>query len=174
MSESYDLKSRDYEVRYTAEEDAPFLKAWMSDPKVANWLYVLDADEIELAVKVWLGFSRYQCCLTATWKGEPIGMGILYLMPYRKVAHHCLMKIIVPPGNQKKGIGTSLMKNLKHLAKSYFHLKFVQMEIVENNPALFLLEKGEFKEFARQEKYFKIDGEYAARILLQCDMRDNG
>ena len=52
-------------------------------------------------------------------------------MPYKKVAHHCLFKIVVDPKHQRKGIGRALLKNLKHLAKTYFHLELMHIEVFE-------------------------------------------
>ncbi len=94
-------------------------------------------------------------------------MGTLFLMPYRKLAHHCLIKIIVAPKWQRQGIGSSLLKNLKHLAKTQFRQELVHMEVFEGNPMIELLKKFDFHEFARQEKFVKENGIYYTRILLE-------
>jgi putative acetyltransferase len=102
--------------------------------------------------------------------GVPCGVGTLFLMPYRKVAHHCLFKLVVDPKFQGKGIGTSLLKNLKHLAKNYFHLELIHIEVFEGNPILRLLMQNGFHEFSRQEKFVKDNGVYLSRVLCECDL----
>ncbi len=88
-------------------------------------------------------------------------------MPYRKVAHHCLFKLVVDPRYQRQGIGRSLLKNLKHLAKTYFHLEFMHIEVFEGNPFIHLLKEFHFQEFARQDRFVKDAGKYSARILYE-------
>ena len=121
---------------------------------------------------MWNGFSKYHCCLTATWKNEPCGMGIVYLMPYRKVAHRCLSQLVVPLKFQNQGVESSLIKNMGHLAKSYFRLEWIQMVIIDGAPVIEFLKERGFSEFARQEKYFKRGDSYSARILYECDLRN--
>jgi RimJ/RimL family protein N-acetyltransferase len=155
------------DIRYTYVTDTPYLREWLQLPDVQRWFPVSTEREIEDAVQCWIGFSRYSSSLTATVNGVPCGIGTLFLMPYRKVAHHCLFKIVVNPKYQKKGIGTSLLKNLKHLAKNYFHLELIHIELFEGNPLIRLLGKFDFQEFARQEKYVKDSRGYHSRILYE-------
>ena len=157
----------DFDIRYTYLTDAPYLREWLMQPQVFHWFPVTDEKEIEDAIQCWIGFCRYSCSLTATIDGVPCGIGTLFLMPYRKVAHHCLFKLVVDPAHQRKGIGTSLIKNLKHLAKNYFHLELIHIEVFEGNPLVSILNKLKFKEFARQENYVKENDKYLARILLE-------
>jgi putative acetyltransferase len=129
-----------------------------------------DEKEVEDAVQCWIGFCRYSCSLTATVNGEPCGIGTLFLMPYRKVAHHCLFKVIVDPKYQKQGVGTSLIKNLKHLAKNYFKLELMHIEVFEGNPLIPILKKLDFHEFARQERFVKEGDQYLTRVLLESNL----
>ena len=158
-----------FDIRYTYLSDAPFLRKWLHFPEVQHWFPVVEEKEIEDSVQCWIGFSRYSSSITATLdKGETIcGIGTLFLMPYRKVAHHCLFKMIVDPQYQRQGIGSSLLKNLKHLAKNYFHLELMHIEVFEGNPFIHLLKKYDFHEFARQEKFVKDGDKYYARILYE-------
>ena len=48
-----------------------------------------------------------------------------------------------------------LVKNLKHLAKNYFHLEMIATEVFEGNPIIPLLKKNDFEEIFRQEKFVK-------------------
>jgi putative acetyltransferase len=75
--------------------------------------------------------------------------------------------MVVDPRYQRKGIGRDLLKNLKHLAKSYFRLELMHIEVFEDNPFIHLLEEFDFKEFARQERFIKDGGKYSARILYE-------
>src|ERR1700722_8505672 len=156
------------DIRYTYVTDTPYLRDWLHNPEVQTWFPVSEEKEIEDAIQCWMGFSRYSSSLTATLSGVPCGIGTLFLMPYRKVAHHCIFKLVVDPKHQHKGIGTSLLKNLKHLAKNYFHLDLIHIEVFEGNPFIHLLKKFDFHEFARQERFIKDKEGYKARILFEC------
>lgn len=155
------------DIRYTYITDTPHLRRWLQDPRVQKWFPVSEEKEIEDAVRCWIGFSRYSSSLTATLNGTPCAIGTLFLMPYRKVAHHCLFKIVVDPNYQRQGIGGALLKNLKHLAKNYFHLDLMHLEVYEGNPIIHLLKKQGFHEFVRQERYVKDKGRYCARLLFE-------
>jgi RimJ/RimL family protein N-acetyltransferase len=158
------------DIRYTYVTDTPYLRQWLLNPDVQKWFPVSEEREIEDAVQCWIGFSRYSSSITATVNGVPCGIGTLFLMPYRKVAHHCLFKIVVDPKYQGKGVGTSLLKNLKHLAKNYFHLELMHIEVFEGNPFIHLLQKFDFHEFARQENFVKDSRGYHSRILYESNL----
>ncbi len=155
------------DIRYTYLTDGPQLRDWLHHPDVQKWFPVSLEKEIDDAVQCWTGFSRFSSSLTATLNGVPCGIGTLFLMPYRKVAHHCLFKIVVDPVHQRRGIGTALLRNLKHLAKNYFHLELMHIEIFEGNPILHLLKKFDFHEFARQANFVKDGDQYLARVLME-------
>jgi RimJ/RimL family protein N-acetyltransferase len=159
-----------YDLRYSQPSDLDYLKRWLSSDEMLHWFPMQETKEMEDAAQCWIGYARFSASLTATLDGVPCGIGTLFLMPYRKVAHHCQFKIIVDPQYQKKGIGASLLKNLKHLAKNYFHLEKMHIEIFEGNPILSLLKKYGFREYARQQRFVKENGNYLARILLECDL----
>lgn len=158
----------DLEIRYTQLPDAPYLKEWLTSPGMLHWFPMSEEKEVEDAVQGWIGFCRWSCSLTCTIKNEPCAIGTLFLMPYRKVAHHCLFKMIVAPKWQRHGVGYSLLKNLKHLAKTYFRLEIMHIEVYEGNPIIALLEKLGFRQFARQEKFVKENDKYLARLLFEC------
>jgi RimJ/RimL family protein N-acetyltransferase len=160
------------DIRYTYVTDTPYLRQWLEVPDVQKWFPVSEEQEIADCVQCWIGFSRYSSSLTATLNGVPCGIGTLFLMPYRKVAHHCIFKLIVDPKHQGKGIGTALLKNLKHLAKNYFHLELIHIEVFEGNPVIHLLLKHGFQEFTRQEKFMKDKEGYHARILFESYLKD--
>lgn len=160
----------EHEIRYTTLDDMPLLREWLLSPGVLHWFPMSEGEELENAVQCWMGFCRYSCSLTIMVDGKPCAIGTLFLMPYRKVAHHCLFKMIVAPEYQKKGIGTSLLKNLKHLAKTYFRLELMHIEVFDDNPLCSLLRKSGFRVFAEQEKFVKENGRYFKRTLFEVDL----
>jgi len=115
-------------------------------------------------------FCRYQSSLTATIRHIPCGIATLFLMPYKKISHQCSFKICVNPKHWRKGIGSSLIKNLKHLAKEHFHLEAIYTEVFDDNPLIPLLKKFGFYEFARQENYIKTKKGYKGRVCLIVDL----
>lgn len=156
-----------FDIRYTYVTDITYLRQWVKDPKILQWFPMSTEKEIEDSLQCWVGFARWSSSLTATINHVPCGVATLFLMPYKKVAHHCIFKVVVDPKWQRKGIGFSLMKNLKHLAKNYFRLEMINTEVFEGNPLIELLKKHDFYEFARQEKYIKEKGQYLSRILME-------
>lgn len=161
-----------FDIRYTHMNDLPYMREWIMQPGVMHHFPMSNEKEVEDALQCWIGFCRYSCSLTAVINDVPCGVATLFLMPYRKVAHHCLFKLVVDPKFQRKGIGASLVKNLKHLAKNYFRLELIHIEVFEGNPLIALLEKQGFKEFARQEKFVKENGVYRARLLLEASLKE--
>ncbi len=158
----------DFDIRYTVIEDTAYLKKWILEERMLHWFPMSEGKELDDAIQCWIGFSKYLASLTVIIEDVPCAIGTLFLMPYRKVAHHCLFKMIVDPKYQRLGIGTALLKNLKHLAKTRFNLELMHIEIFEGNPIIHLLHKAGFKEFATQEKFVKEGDTYMGRILLEC------
>lgn len=157
-----------FDIRYTHVPDLTFLREWMQTPGMLKWFPMEVEKEVEDAIHCWIGFCRWNSSLTATVNGTPCGIGTLFLMPYKKVAHQCLFKIIVDPQWQKKGIGQALIRNLKHLAKSYFHLEMIATEVFDGNRLIPLLLKNGFAEIFRQEKFVKDGDQYKARVFLEA------
>ncbi len=159
-----------FDIRYTYVTDLTYLRQWIQSPGVLDWFPMTTEKEIEDALQCWIGFSRWSCSVTATINHVPCAIGTLFLMPYKKVAHHCLFQLIVDPHWQRKGIGHAMVRNLKHLAKNYFHLEMLSIETFEGNSIIPLVKKNGFEEVFRQEKFIKIDGRYKARIFLETKL----
>lgn len=160
-----------FDIHYTTVDDLRPLTAWLKTEGMLHWYPPGDDKELDNFVRIWGGFARYNASITATLHEKPVGMATLYLMPYRKVAHHCLFQIVVDPEHFRQGIGTALVRNLKHLAKNYFRLELIHAEILDENPAtIALLSQQNFVEFARQESYVKENGNYYPRILMECEL----
>jgi putative acetyltransferase len=155
-----------FDIRYTTPEDLPYLQEWFQDPAACND-YPFGLAEKDEALKNWVGFSKFKASLTGTIDNIPCAIGTLFLMPYRKVAHHCAFYIMVDPKHRRKGIGTSLIRNLLHLAKTRFRLESVHVEVYEPSALAPLLQKLGFEQFARQENFVRIDGTGKARLLWE-------
>lgn len=135
-----------------------------------HWYPPSEDEELENFIRIWIGFSRYSAALTAIYQDKPVGMACLYLMPYRKVAHQALFQIIVDPDHQRKGVGKALVRNLKHLAKTYFRLELLNVEILDESPLIPLLKSLDFEILVRQEHYVKEEGSYYPRILMETEL----
>lgn len=159
-----------FDIRYSREEDLPFLEKWLGECR--KWYPVSSDKDVEIMAKNWLGFYRYGASLTATYQNVPVGIATLFLMPYRKVIHHCLVYFIVDPRRSRQGIGSSLIKNINHLGKSYFRFKWMNIELFEGCPAIPLLEKAGYTEVFKQEKFVKLDREYLGRHLYQINFKE--
>lgn len=160
------LEIPDFDIRYSNLEDFPFMSEWFSQPESCD-AYPFGYSEREEALKNWIGFSKFKASLTGLIKEKPAAIGTLFLMPYRKVAHHCSFYLIVDPAHRRKGIGTSMVRNLLHLAKNRFRLESVHVEVYEPSALLPILEKLNFGLFAKQENFVRMDGCSRARLLLE-------
>ncbi len=155
-----------YDIRFSTLEDLSHLQEWFQEPHATDD-FPFGEKEKEEALKNWIGFSKYKASLTATIHDVPCAIGTLFLMPYRKVAHHCSFYLMVDPKYRRKGIGTSMARNLLNLAKTRFRLEAVHVEVYEPSPILPLLKKLRFEEMMRQENFVKIHGEPRARMILE-------
>lgn len=155
------------ELRYTIQDDAEALKTWLHEPGILSAFPMHDPVEIEDSVKHWISFSRYKSSLTATIDGKPVGIATLCLMPYRKLAHQCLLSIIVSGEVRGKGVGTILMNNLLHLAKEYFGMEVIYLEVYEGNRAMSLYHRFGFREVGYQKHFMKENGGYVAKIVME-------
>jgi len=158
-----------YDIRYSTEDDLPVLHQWLQTFR--KWYPVSSDQDVEGMAKNWIGFSRYSASLTAIYQNEPIGIATLFLMPYRKVIHHCLIYFIVDPKQTGKKVGASLLKNINHLGKNYFRFEWTNMEVFEGCPAIPVIEKAGYREVFRQEKFVKEKERYRARHFYQLDFR---
>ena len=159
-----------FDVRYSVESDGMALKSWLDDPVVRAEFPVSTDEELRMFLPNWIGFYRFGSCLTAVYKDQVVGVGTLLLMPYRKLIHHCLTYVAVDPKWQRQGVGTALIRNLKHLAKNYFHLEILGVEIYSGCKLESILLKQGFTETLRQEKYVKDQGMYRARVVFEVSL----
>lgn len=154
-------------VEFAELSDRKYLVEWLSEPGVLRGFPMHDKREVEDASKHWIGYARYKGVLKALYKGKTAGIANLYLQPYQKLAHQCLLAIIVGEKYRGHGIGTALMKELMKLAKERFSIELLHLEVYEGNPAVCLYEKLGFERYGLQKKFIKDKGEYLNKILMQ-------
>jgi putative acetyltransferase len=156
----------DFDIRFSSMDDLSSLRDWFSTPASCE-PFPFGFEEREEALKNWIGFSKFKASLTGVIQDKPCAIGTLFLMPYKKVAHHCSFYLIVDPALRGRAIGTSMVRNLLNLAKTRFRLESVHAEVYEPNPILSILKKLHFESFAYQENFVKIGGKPHARNLLE-------
>ncbi|AHK63814.1 GNAT family N-acetyltransferase [Chlamydia avium] len=158
------------EIRYTLPSDGAYMQKWLNDPKILRGFPLKTETEIRDSVNFWVGFYRYHSSLTAVYKGEVAGVATLILNPYIKVSHHALISIIVGPLYRNQGIGTALLNNLCHLAKTRFHLEILYLEVYEENRAINLYKRFGFVEVGRQKRFYKDEIGYLAKITMEKNL----
>ncbi|MCH9620941.1 MAG: hypothetical protein S4CHLAM20_03500 [Chlamydiia bacterium] len=162
--------SEKYDIRYSILNDETFLKEALADKDTRKWYPPSTDSDVKIFVRNWAGFSRYQCSLTATYENQVIGMATIFLMPYVKVAHLAMLYVIVKKEFQQKGVGTSLMKNINHLAKTKFKLDSLHLEIFEGCQIEPLLLKSGYKEVFVQENFVELDDKLKSRKVFEVDL----
>ena len=166
------MNTGSFDIRYSQASDLLFLNSWVSQQEVMDWLPISNQKEMDMATSCWIGFAKFKSSLTATIDHTPCGMATIFLMPYKKVAHHAMFKIVVNPAMQHQGVGTALLKNIKHLARSYFKMEFLYIEVMDKNPIISLLLKQGFKQLLFQEDYFKDGQTLIPRIVFEVNLME--
>lgn len=156
-----------YDIRYTEATDREILEKWLLDKKTRLWYPPDSPEDVKGFVANWIGFSRWNASLTALFEGKPVGIATIYLMPYRKVAHTCMMYFVVAPEARRKGVGFSLLRNIKHLAKTRFKLESMHCEVFDGCAAISLFERAEFKNIIRQEAFVDFPEGPRARLIYE-------
>ncbi|MGB7978834.1 MAG: GNAT family N-acetyltransferase [Chlamydiales bacterium] len=158
-------------IRFGEESDQKYLVEWLLQPGVLGGFPLADLREIEDAARIWVSYSKDHAVLTALWDGAPCGIANLYLQPYQKMKHQCLLAIIVDEKYRGKGVGAKLMRELIALAKERFHIEFLHLEVYRGNPAIDLYKRLGFKEYGVHPKFIKEGpGRYVDKILMQKEL----
>ena len=155
-------------IRPAEESDAPLMVEWLLQPNVLEGFPLSDLREVEDAVRIWVSYRKFGSCLTALVDGIPCANAVLYLQPYKKLAHQCLFAIIVDEKYRGQGVGRKLLETLMQLAKETFHIDLLHLEVYEGNEiALNLYRKLGFVEYGKQRHFVKADGRYLTKIMMQ-------
>ncbi|NGX56556.1 MAG: hypothetical protein K1060chlam5_00799 [Candidatus Anoxychlamydiales bacterium] len=157
---------RELDVRYTSTLDYNALVDILKDDETISNFPFSKENEMPAAARNWVGFSKLKASLTGVVDGEIVSFATLFLMPYKKLDHHAMFYIVVKKEFRRKGIGSSMLKNLLNLAKSYFKLEGVYIEVFEGSKIVPLLKKFGFNQFANQQMYVKEKKIYKNRILF--------
>jgi RimJ/RimL family protein N-acetyltransferase len=154
-------------IRFGEEADQKYLIDWLLQPGILEWFPLADIREVEDAARIWVSYYKYNAVLTALWDSVPCGIANLYLQPYKKLAHQCLLAIIVDEKFRGKGIGTKLLEELMKLAKERFKIELLHLEVYEGNPAIRLYERLGFTQYGFQRHFVKEGDKYLGKILMQ-------
>ncbi|MBM3192158.1 MAG: GNAT family N-acetyltransferase, partial [Chlamydiae bacterium] len=149
----------------TELQDEPFLRKWVQES--LSWFSIETGKELEEQLKIWMGYARFKCSLTATYEGKPCGVATLFLFPYVKLLHQSMGYIVVDPGSRRQGVGRALVRNLDHLAESYFRLERMHYEVYGENPLRKLLIEQGYKELFEQKHFVKEGELYLSRFVLE-------
>jgi putative acetyltransferase len=153
--------------RQAQESDQKYLALWLLQPGVLEGFPLSDAREIEDAARIWMGFSKLGSTLIAEENGVPCGTAVLYLQPYQKLAHQCLLAIIVDEKWRNQGVGKKLLLELMALGKEKFHIELFHLEVYDGNPAIRLYERMGFVKYGFQKHFVKDQGRYIGKTLMQ-------
>lgn len=156
-----------FDIRFTENGDLDPLRSWFAPPREREPFPFQTDPETDISLQNWIGFSKWRASLTGTLNGAPCAVGTLFLMPYRKVAHHCSFSLMVAPALRRQGVGTSMVRNLMHLAKTRFRLESLHAELYLPCDILPMLHKLGFLELALQENYIHLGKQKRPRLILE-------
>lgn len=155
-------------IRFSEMEDEKKLIEWLLQPNVLKWFPLSNHREITDAARIWMSYSQQQGALTALIDGKPCGIATLYLNPFRKLAHQCLLAILVDEKYRNRGVGRCLMEKMEALARDHFSVRLLHLEVYEGNPAIRLYERMGFIQYGYQKQFIKeSDGNYLGKIMMQ-------
>lgn len=170
LKDSSIIDSKEFDIGYTTAAEEGFVKEALMDEETRLWYPPSSPSDVEIFVRNWVGFARYNCSLTALYEGEVIGVATLFLMPYVKVAHLAMVYIVVKKEYRGKGVGNSLLKNINHLGKTKFRLQSIHMEVFEGAPIESVAKNQGYKEIVRQEGFVELKGKMHARKIYEIDL----
>ncbi len=156
-----------YRLRWTQAEDASYLRSWLLEPDVLRWFPMINELEVDDAIRFWMPNALNGNGITAVADGQPVGLVNLNRHPFKKLAHHALLSIIVAGAWRGRGLGTVLLHNCIRLAEAQ-GFQLLVLEVYEGNPAQRLYERVGFQEIGRHENFIKEpDGSYRSKIIMQ-------
>ena len=160
----------DLTIRLSEVKDGELFKHLLQQPDVLEYFPMYDLREIEDSVRFWEFFCNKGASITAFMGDAPCGLAFLNPQGYKKLAHQCLITIIVDEAHRNKGIGTKLLHQLFLLSKESFKLEMLHLEVYETNPAISLYRRVGFVEFGRHKNFIKEPDRYIDKIFMQKDI----
>lgn len=154
-------------IRFSEESDGAFIKKWLSSEEVLRWFPLVEEREIDDAVRIWMSYVSKKSTITALWDGVPCGSAVLNLQFFEKIAHCCLLTILVDEDYRGKGIGTRLMEELIALAIDPFKIEVLYLEVYEDNPAIRLYERLGFVRFGEQKNFTREKERDRSKIFME-------
>lgn len=155
-------------LRPAIEEDRSYLKSWLSDPQILLWFPMDGEKEVDDSIRVWMDYAVNKQGITALSNGVPCGMIVIYVQPFQKLKHTCLLSIIVDEKFRNQGIGRKLLEEIIILAKDTFQIEILHLEVYEGNPAKRLYERLGFTPYGLHEHFTKeLNGEYRSKVFMQ-------
>lgn len=161
------MKQDVWSIRFSEPEDGKYLGNWFQDDITRRWFPFYEPVEIEDTLRSIVKMFPQKASLTAIQGKEPVGMGIIYPHATKKLAHQTLFTLIVAPEHRGKKIGSYLLVQLMHLAKNYFGLSDLYLEVYQGNPAIRLYERFGFQKIAVRHHFLKEpSGEYLDQWVM--------
>lgn len=160
------------EFRMTSDTDASFLKKWISKSK--EWFPVDSEDEIDVVVRNWIDYRKVRSAITVTVHGEPIGMSVLYLCPFKKLKHQCEIAMIISDEYRRMGIGSLLLDHMIKYAVAQFEIKKIHLHIYKGNPAIAIYKKFKFETYGIQQDWVWDGDDLKDRILMSKEVNNYG
>lgn len=161
-------KETAYDMRYFDERDLQILKTHLMNPQIQKWFPLSSEVDVDLFTRNWANFAKHRTAITALWEQQPIGFGSIFLLPYKKVAIHTMGYLLVDPAFQRKGVGTSILRNLIHLSREFRIVEKVQCEIYEGCPLEGILKRLSFVQAFTQGGFVRhADFEIGARSVFE-------
>lgn len=160
-----------FSIRFSEYNDGNALKSWLLDPRLSIWSVPKGEAETALFVRNWESLVREKSSISAFYKDRIVAIASLYPLLYRKVCFAAVGSIWIDPDYIDFGLQPSLLKNFKHLAKSYFHLEAIQIELYgKDHPMMESLLAAGFYSIYEQEGFFEQGDHFLPRICLQIDL----
>lgn len=154
-------------IRLSETGDGDLFVKVLHQEGVLRYFPMANDFEIEDSKRLWEIFCRRGASLTAVVDGKAVGIAFLNLHPYKKLAHQCLITILVDEAFRGKGVGTKLLEELFSLAKNGFKLELLHLEVYETNPAKRLYERLGFTVYGVNKRYLKEGDLYIDKILME-------
>lgn len=158
----------DVVIKTSEKRDTESLSLWFKEPGILSGFPMCNDTEVEDSIRLWSYHIDMGAGLTAWIGGERVGMLVLYINPFKKLAHTCLFSIVVNPAFRKRGVATLLIQTAEKVAKEKFGIEILHLEVYEKNEKAYrLYQKLGFIPYGKQKHFTKENGAYLDKVLMQ-------